>query len=154
MAIAPTSLSFSPDGRFLASSTWSQKLLTPEKSVIVWDTTTGEEIFSLSNKEACRQVIFDAKGEKLYLSCNSGIQVWQLDKREQIASFNNGHPVETMTLSSDGKIMATVDANIEVQLKKETSNQISLWRLTDNDAELIGTLAGHANNIAQLAFTE
>ena len=107
----------------------------------------------MSNKEACRQVIFDAKGEKLYLSCNSGIQVWQLDKREQIASFNNGHPVETMTLSSDGQVLATVDANITVKPKEGTGNKIKLWRLTDNDAQLIDTLAGHANNIAQLAFT-
>ncbi|MGK7935571.1 MAG: WD40 repeat domain-containing protein [Xenococcaceae cyanobacterium] len=153
MEIAPTSLSFSPDGRFLASSTWSQGLLTPEKSVIVWDVTTGKEIFSLSNQTGCRQIIFDSEGEKLYLACDSGIEVWQLEEKKQIASFNNGYPVEAITLSSDGKVMATADANITDGQQGETSNQIKLWEISNNDAQLITTLEGHTNNIAQLAFT-
>ncbi len=152
MEIVPTSLSFSPDGRFLASSTWSQGLLTPEKSVIIWDVTTGEEIFSVNNHAGCRQVSFDSEGEKLYLACNSGIEVWQLEEKKQIASFNDGYPVETMALSRDGKVMATADANITGGQQGEASNQIKLWELTNNDAQLITTLGGHTNDIAQLAF--
>ena len=152
MEIAPTSLSFSPDGRFLASSTWSQGLLTPEKAVIVWDTNTGEEIFSLNNNGGCRQVIFDSEGEKLYLACNSGIEIWQIEEKKQIASFSDSYPVETMTLSSDGKVMATADANITGGQQGEASNQIKLWELSNNEAQLIATLEGHTNDIAQLAF--
>ena len=153
MAIAPTSLSFSPNGRFLASSTWSQGLLTPEKSVIVWDTITGEEIFSLNNNGGCRQVIFGAEDEKLYLSCDSGLQIVDLENKKQIANFNHQYPLEAMTLSSDGKIMATADANITGGQQGEASNKIKLWQLTDNDIQLIATLTGHTNDIAQLAFT-
>ena len=151
-SIAPTSLSFSPDGRFLASSTWSQGLLTPEKTLIVWDTTTGEEILSLSDNRGYRQVIFDTEGEKLYLSGDSGIQVWQLEDREQIASFNDGHPVDIISLSNDGKIMATADAQITIDQKEEVNNQIKIWQLSDNDARLVATLEGHKNDIAQLVF--
>ena len=152
LAIAPTALSFSPDGRFLASSTWSQGLLTPKKSVIVWDITTGQEVFSLHNKKGCQQVIFDSQGEKLYLTCDSGIQVWQLDKGEQIASFHDGHLVETMTLSSDGKIVATTDTIITAKQQEENSHEIKLWQITDDDVQPIATLAGHKNDIAQLTF--
>lgn len=150
--IAPTSLSFSPDGRFLASSTWSQGLLTPEKAVVVWDTTTGEEIFSLDNA-GCRQVIFDSEGENIYISCDSGIQVWQIESKEQITSLNNGHSVEAMTLSNDGKIMATADTNTTLEQQEENSNKIKLWQLNDNEIELIATLEGHKNDIARLTFT-
>ncbi|MDJ0686917.1 MAG: hypothetical protein QNJ41_00245 [Xenococcaceae cyanobacterium MO_188.B32] len=152
MAVAPTSLSFSPDGRFLASSTLSQGLLTPEKSVIVWDTATGEEVFSLDNA-GCRQVIFDSEGKKIYLSCDSGIQVWQIESKEQIASLNNEHPVEAIALSNDGKIVATASTSLTLDRQKETSHQIKLWQLSNNNIELIATLEGHKNNIARLIFT-
>ena len=154
MAIAPTSLSFSPDGRFLASSTWSQGLLIPEKSVIVWDTATGKEVFSLSNQTGFRQVIFDASGEKLYVSSNDGIEIWQLKEKKQIGSFNDGHPVDAIALSRNGKIMATVDANIAGGQQGEVSNQIKLWQLADDNVQLIATLKGHTNDIAQLAFID
>ena len=152
MVVAPTALSFSPDGRFLASSTWSQSSLTPEKSVIVWDTATGEEIFSLNNT-GCRQVLFNSNGEKLYLACDSGIQVWQLENREKIANFNEEQPVEAITLSKDGQIMAAADAN-SLNKQEEGSNRIQLWQLTNDDAQPIATLAGHNNDIAQLTFID
>lgn len=154
MEIAPTSLSFSEDGRFLASSTWSQGLLVPEKSVIVWDTATGEEVFSLSGNAGCRQVIFAPSGEKLYLSCDNGIEIWQLEEKTQIGSFNDDRPVEAIALSSDDKIMATVDANVTGGQQGEVSNKIKLWQLNDGDVQLITTLEGHKNDIAQLAFID
>ena len=153
MEIAPTSLSLSSDGRLLASSTWSQGSLTPEKAVIVWDTATGKEIFSLKDNIGCKQVIFGSEGEKLYIACDTSIQVWQIKNRKQIASFDRGQPLESFTLSNDGQIMATADTKITDGQQGKASHKIKLWRLTDNDAKLIGTLEGHKNAIAQLAFT-
>lgn len=152
MAISPTALSFSADGRFLASSTWSQGSLTPEKSVIVWDTVTGKEVFSLK-KTGCRQVLLNADGEKLYIACDSGIQVWQLKTKQQIANLNDGQPVEAISLNKNGKLIATANANI-LEKQGKVSNQIKLWQLKENNAELIATLAGHNNDIAQLTFTD
>ena len=151
LAIAPTALAFSPDGRFLVSSTWSQGLFTPEKSIIVWDTTTGTEIFSL-NKTGCRQVIFDAQGENIYLACDSGIQVWQLATKAQIGMINEGQPVAAIAISQDGHTIATADINT-LGKHDEKTNQIKLWRLTNHKIKLVATLAGHKNDIAQLTFT-
>ena len=151
--IAPTSLSLSPNGRFVASSTWTQGSLDPQKSVIVWDTQTGEEIFNLDNHKGCRQVLFGDDDGKLYTTCDYGIQVWELDSKQQIASFNDRYPVETITLSTDGKVMASVDANISNKQPQANSDPIKIWKINDTSIKLLSSLEGHNNEIAQLDFT-
>ena len=71
--------------------------------------------------------------------------------------FNDENPVEAIALSPDGKVMATVNADVPKEHKnlaqQETNYQIRLWQLDDSEPKFIKALNGHANAIVQLKFT-
>ncbi|MCC0179526.1 WD40 repeat domain-containing protein [Waterburya agarophytonicola K14] len=150
LAIAPTAIAFSPDSRFLATTTWSQGLLTPDDSLIVWDTATGAKIFQISESAGCGQVVFDVSGEILYGACDGGVTAWSFPQGDKLFSFDLQHPVEAIALKSDGTVMATVDVNISGQ---QQSHVIQLWALDRDKPVLLNTLDGHVNDIAQIEFT-
>ena len=154
MEIAPTSIAFSPDGRFIATSTWSQGLLNPDSAILVRDVSTGEEVFSISDG-GCRQVLFDPSGELLYGACELGVTAWSVPDGEELFSFDTEYPVEAIALNfqQGNKVMATVDANVTGGQQGEQSNQIQLWQLGDGQPRLLNTLDGHANDIHGLEFT-
>ena len=87
LEIAPTAIAFSPDSRFLATSTWSQGLLNPDRSIIIRDVATGEEVLSLADGAGCRQVLFAPQGDKIYGACESGVTVWSFPDGEELFSF-------------------------------------------------------------------
>ena len=153
MEIAPTAIAFSPDSRFLATATWSQGLLIPDSSIVVWNTITGEEVLSLEAQAGCRQILFDVEGKIIYGACGLGVTAWSFPKGEKLFSFATKNPLEAIALSPDGQIMATVDANVTGGEAGEQSNKILLWQLAPESITLFNTLAGHANDIAQLEFT-
>jgi WD40 repeat protein len=148
MAIAPTAIAFSPDGNLIASSTWSQGLFTPEKSLTIWNWQTGKAILSLNGKQGCQQIAFSTDAKKLFTACGLGIQVWQLETRKQLFNFASDSAIATFALNPKDEIIATT------QSVTDTNNsQIKLWQLTKTGATLLTTLEGHHNQIAQLAFT-
>lgn len=155
MDIAPTAIAFSPDSRFIATSTWSQGLLNPDSSILVRDVSTGEEVFSISDAGGCRQVLFDPTEQLLYGACEFGVTAWSFPEGEELFSFDTEYPVEAIALSfeNENKVMATVDANVSRGQQGEQSNQIQLWQLGDEQPKLLNTLDGHANDIVGLEFT-
>ena len=157
LEMAPTAIAFSPDSSFIATSTWSQGLLTPDQAIVVRDVATGEEVLSITEESGCRQILFDNSGDILYGACDSGITAWSFPDGEKLFSFNNENAVEAIALSPDGKVIATVDANIPREHKnlarQETNHQIRLWQLDDSEPRFIRALDGHANEIIQLKFT-
>ncbi len=153
LEIAPTAIAFSPDSRFLATATWSQGLLSPDRSLMVWDIDTGEEVLDLSETAGCRQILFDPTGEILYGACEVGVTAWSFPQGDKLFGFDLEYPVEAIALSHDGKVIATVDANITGRKQEEKSNQIQLWNLEEDKPALLNTLDGHDNDIAQIEFT-
>ena len=153
LEIAPTAISFSPDSRFLASTTWSQGFLSPDRSLIIWDTKTGKEVLSLEELEECRQVLFDTTGEIFYAACGTKVTAWSFPDAKQLFSFDLEYPVETMALAADSQTMATVDANITGGQQGEQSNKIQLWSLNGIQVKPIGILNGHVNDIVRIEFT-
>ena len=153
LEIAPTAIAFSPDSNFLATATWSQGLLIPNRSLIVWNAATGEEVLSLKESGGCRQVLFDPAGEILYGACDTGVTAWSFPEGKKLFSLDTGYPVETIALHPQGKVMATVDANITGGQQGEKSNQIQLWQLNRDSSTLLNTLDGHINDIAKVKFT-
>ncbi|MFM2313876.1 MAG: hypothetical protein RLZZ04_3152 [Cyanobacteriota bacterium] len=152
LEIAPTAIAFSPDSRFLATSTWSQGLLRPDQAIIVRDVTTGEVVLNLGEAFGCRQILFDVSGKLIYGACDAGITAWSFPDGKKLFSFATTSAVEAIALSPDGAVMATVDANAAGKLP-EQSNQIQLWQLDGTKPELLKTLDSDGNNIAQLEFT-
>ena len=156
LEIAPTAIAFSPDSRFIATSTWSQGLLSPDQAIIVREVATGKEILSLTESSGCRQILFDVSGEIIYGACEFGITAWSFPDGKQLLNFAGKYPLEAIALSSDGKVMATVDAKVAGGQGGEQNNPIQLWNLAPNlatQATLLNTLDGHLNDIAQLEFT-
>lgn len=154
MEIAPTAIAFSPDSRFIATSTWSQGLLNPDRSILVRDVSTGEEVFSISDRAGCRQVVFDPSGKVLYGACESGVTAWNFPDGEELFSFDTEYPVEAIALSyqNGNKVMATVDANVSGEDRGDRY-QIQLWQLGDERPKLLNTLDGHTRDIVGLEFT-
>ncbi len=153
LEIAPTAIAFSPDSNFLATATWSQGLLTPDRSLVVWNTATGEEVLSLKESGGCRQVLFDLTGKILYSACDLGVTAWSFPEGKKLFSLDTKYPVEIISLHPQGKIMATVDVNTTGGQQGEKSNQIQLWQLDGNSSTLLNTLDGHVNDITKIEFT-
>ena len=152
LEIAPTAIAFSPDSRYLATSTWSQGLLSPDESILVRDVNTGEVALKIKDAAGCRQIAFDSAAT-IYGACGFGVTAWSFPTGEKLFSFDLEYPVEAIALSPDGTVMATVDANVSGGDRGEQSKQIQLWKLNGSQPKLLRTLAGHANDIAQLKFT-
>lgn len=142
-------IAFSPNSRFLATATWSQGVLAPDKAIIVWELEAGKPVLTLPGDTGCKQVLFDPTGKILYGACGRGIQAWDFPSGETLFSFASEQLHEAIALSPDGTIMATVNAN----LTGESSNMIQLWRVENQEAALFNTLEGHGNDIAKLEFT-
>lgn len=153
LELTPTAIAFSPDSRFLATVTWSQGLLSPDESLIVWDVTKGEKVLGLKESAGCRQVVFDRSKEIIYGACDVGVTAWSFPQGDKLFSFDLQYPVDAIALSPDGKAIATVDANITGGQQGEKSNQIQLWTLDDDLPALLNTLDGHHNDIAHIEFT-
>lgn len=153
LEIAPTAIAFSPNSRFLATATWSHGLLSADESLVVWDIATKEKVLSLKEVAGCRQVLFDPTGKILYAACDLGVKAWSFPQGDKLFSFDLEYPVEAIALSPDGKVMATVDANITGGEQGEKSNQIQLWTLDGEDSTILNTLDGHNNDIAKVEFT-
>ena len=150
MEIAPVAIAFSPDGRWLATATWGQGLLTPQHGAIVWDTTTGKAILNLQKNRGCRQVAFDRTGKTIYAACNRGVTAWSFPEGKELYGFNLEHPVEEIALSPNNKVMATVEVNSK---KDAAKKEIKLWLLNEERPILLNTLKAHFNHIAKLQFT-
>ena len=153
LEIAPTAIAFSPNSQFLATSTWSQGLLKPDRAIKVRNVATGEEVLSLGDGGGCRQILFDPSGDVIYAACETGVTAWSFPIGEKLFSFDTEYPVEAIALSNDGSVMATVDANISGGQQGEKFNQIQLWQLDSTKPKLLNTLDGHDNEIVRLKFT-
>ncbi len=151
LEIAPTAIAFSPNSRFLATSTWSQGLLRADQAIMVRDVTTGEVVLNLDELDGCKQILFDGSGKIIYGACDAGITAWSFPDGKKLFNFASESAVEAIALSPDGTVMATVKANVSG--KQEQNNQIQLWQLDPAKPSLLRTLDGHVNDIAQLEFT-
>ena len=149
MEVAPTAIAFSPDSRFLATSTLNQGVFSSD-SILVRDIATGETVLNITDANGYRQVLFDVSGEIIYSAGDSGVTAWSFPEGDGLFSFDTQDPVEAIALSPDGRVMATVDANVA---STSQSNQIQLWQLDEQQPALLNTLDGHANEIAKLKFT-
>jgi WD40 repeat protein len=152
LEIAPTAIAFSPDSRFLATSTWSQGLLRPDQAIIVRDVTTGDVVLNLGEAVGCRQILFDVSGKIIYGACEAGITAWSFPDGEKLFSFATTSAVEAIALSPDGAVMAMANANNSGKQQPQ-HNQIQLWQLDNTKPKLLKTLDSDGNDIAQLEFT-
>jgi WD40 repeat protein len=129
------SMSFSPDGKILASS-------SDDGTIKLWNTKTGKEIRTLLGHErSVRSISFSPNGKTLASISDTMIKLWNTETGKEIQTLP-GHEsfVQSISFSPDGKTLASSSDKI-----------IKLWNV-DTGKE-IRTLLGHQNSALSMSFS-
>jgi WD40 repeat protein len=132
-----TSVSFSPDGKRLASASYDQ-------TVKVWDAQRGQEVLSLNGHTggvSC--VCWSPDGKRLASAGNDKIvKVWDAQSGQELLTIR-GHTdmVNSVCFSPDGKRLASASNDKTVRVWDAQTGQ-----------ELL-TLNGHTNEVRSVCFS-
>ncbi|NEP71779.1 MAG: TIR domain-containing protein [Okeania sp. SIO2G4] len=131
------SLSFSPDGKILASG-------SDDKQIKLWNMETGAEIRTFSGHDrSVISVCFSADG-KILASAGKDkkIKLWDVETGKEIDTFS-GHTdwINSMNFSPDGKILVSGSKD----------NTIKLWNV--ETGKEIYTLFGHQDSVISISFS-
>ncbi|MDM9583671.1 hypothetical protein [Nostoc sp. GT001] len=130
-------VSFSPDGRMLASA-------SNDKTVKLWDTSTRKEIRTLTgHKEAVNGVSFSPNGKMLAsASADNTVKLWDISTGQEIKTLT-GHreAVNGVSFSPNGKMLASASSD----------NTVKMWDTSTRKE--IKTLTGHREAVYRLSFS-
>jgi WD40 repeat protein/energy-coupling factor transporter ATP-binding protein EcfA2 len=130
-------VSFSPDGKMLASA-------SSDKTVKLWDTSTGKQIKTLSgHTNPVNGVSFSPDGNMLAsASRDNTVKLWDTSTGKQIKTLK-GHRnwVYSVSFSPNGKMLATASAD----------STVKLW--DTSTGKQIKTLTEHTNTVWGVSFS-
>ncbi|MCC7207508.1 MAG: hypothetical protein IT323_09385, partial [Anaerolineae bacterium] len=135
-----TTLIYSPDGRYLASGSYS--------GVHVWSTNDWQgSVLDIGYPSTARHVTFSPDGRylaALQAASPEQVFVWDVSTFRQVLGFraSDQYPAfdGAMAFSPDGNILAT----------GHDSGEVKLW--DTSNGQLLVALAGHADEILAIAF--
>ncbi len=131
------SLSFSPNGLFLASG-------GNDTTARIWSVESGQELHKLEgHSEWVTSVIF-SPGSKVLASgsWDKTVKLWSIESGEMLQTLD-GHSdwVMTVNFSPDGTLLASGSAD----------KGVKLWRV--ESGETLYTLGGHSDQVTSLSFS-
>ncbi|MCK4762761.1 MAG: tetratricopeptide repeat protein [Candidatus Aminicenantes bacterium] len=110
------SVSFGPDGRFLA--------VGGKEEAKIWDIANKREVagFAPADKQQIRSVCLCPGGEYLTALCSDEVRVWQLDEEKKgtliAAMKGSSSHMKQVVFSPDGKYLTTWDDKGEIKLRR------------------------------------
>jgi WD40 repeat protein len=132
---AVNKISFSPDGRFLASD-------STDSTIKIWDVSTGKVINTLDkNKLKTNSFSFIKDGLLAYDSADGTVKVWNVTTGKVIKTFNKNAPkAKSVTLSPNGWVASPV-----------TDNSLKIWDITTG--KTINTLQADRIGVNKVIFS-
>ena len=134
------SLTFSPDGKLLASG-------GRDNAVHLWDVSTQKQAGKLSADTgySVHSVTFSPDGKTLASAgWNKTVCLWDVESQKQIGKLHQGHTdVRSIVFSPDGRLLASGGGWLD--------KMVLLWDVESQ--RQVGILGGHIGPVGSIAFS-
>jgi WD40 repeat protein len=142
-----TSVSFSPDGQWIASG-------SGDSTVKVWSLESGECVTTLRDHSlGVTSVSFSPDGKFIASgSEDRTVKVWSVESGECVKTLK-GHrqKVQSVSFSRDGKYIASGTGTIVVLDNDYEDNTVRVWNV--ESGECVKTLEGHSDRVNSVSFS-
>ena len=140
------SVAFSPDGQRLVSASSDRGQPTNQSGEVkVWDTTSGQEVFTLKGPTKAQSicVAFSPDSHRIALGSGDGtVRLWDAATGEELITLSHDISyVTSVAFSPNGQRLASSGSGDTVKVWDTTTGQESL------------TLRGHSSSVSGVAFS-
>jgi len=136
-------LAYSPDGKILASTTSLPQEIGMDTTVKLWDTISGERLYTLDDEGGYYRILFSPDGAQIATAALDKVKLWDVESGQEIATITNqpdisgkegfgngqaddfawspdGNTIALVTLS--GASLIDVNTHEEIKLDSEAKN--------------------------------
>ncbi len=136
-------ISFSPDGKILASHIWTYVDGEAKRYLFLWDVNTGEKLLQILTEDklsfTVSSISFSPDGSMLAIGSGDEIRFWDVNTGETLQTLTGHTSVKSISFSPDGSTLATA-----------SGDEIRFWDV--NTRETLQTLTGHTS-VKSISFS-
>ena len=135
------SISFSPDGKILASHIWVYVDEKAKRYLFLWDVNTGETLLQIltGDTRTVSSISFSPDGSTLASGSGDEIRFWDVNTGETLQTLTGHTSVKSISFSPDGSTLAS-----------GSGDEIRFWDV--NTGETLQTLTGHTS-VKSISFS-
>jgi WD40 repeat protein/DNA-binding SARP family transcriptional activator len=119
---------FSPDGRWLVTTRWPNRMGTDADGAVIWDWERGERVRTI--RTSASNAVFDPTGRLVATTgeIDATNEVWDAATGELVASLSSAAPSEDVAFSPDGSTLATggLDGVVRLWNPRTGTQQLAL----------------------------